>query len=285
MLWTAGAAAQSRFEAAVIKPSAWQPSTTGRGERGGGGGCPTTIKLDPARLDIKCATMAMLIGYAFSHPPDRVKGPDWMMSVASPRWDIAATIPAGASKGQVPEMMQSLLADRFGLLLHRGGMAGPIYALIVAKGGARLQPAADPAATEAEDVEAGSFYGSVRDHSDNNLSVISSPRMGSVKQIDSADHLHPRWEADSMSSEGLAELLDKVMPISVPIVDATELKGRYRLTLEVNLAEAGPPSELEGNTVRAFNGALRKFGLELERRRGEVATLLIDRVERTPAAN
>jgi len=77
----------------------------------------------------------MLIGYAWRMSPDRIKGPDSMMGVGAPRFDIEATIPQGSSLDQVPEMLQALLADRFKLIIHHGTTTGANYALMVAKGG------------------------------------------------------------------------------------------------------------------------------------------------------
>jgi uncharacterized protein (TIGR03435 family) len=287
ILLSSGILAQSppRFEAASIKPSAWKPATGAPGERGTGDGCPTSMKLDPARVEIQCATMAMLIGYAFRHPPDRVKGPDWMMTVGTQRWDIVATLPESAA-GHIPEMLQALLAGRFQLALHRGATSGPVYALIASRSGLKMkEAAAAPAADAVTDVQPVGFYGTVQDRVADGVMVISSPRMGSVRQTDGADHNHQRWDAESISFEGLAELLDKVAPMSVPIVDKTGLKGRFQMTLEVEFNDLGNPAEMEARVVRAFNDGLRKLGLQLERRRGEVPTLIVDHVEKTPTEN
>jgi len=45
-----------------------------------------------------------------------------MTAVSSPRFEIAATLPPGASKQQIPAMLQALLADRFQLKLHSGSV-------------------------------------------------------------------------------------------------------------------------------------------------------------------
>ena len=90
------------------------------------------MKVEPSRVDFRCTTLLMLIGYAFRISPERVTGPAWMMS---PRFNIEANIPQGASKNQVPEMFQNLLADRFKLVIHRQTANLPVYALVVAKGG------------------------------------------------------------------------------------------------------------------------------------------------------
>ena len=84
LLCTAAFGQAARFEVASVKPAVYNAPVGGGGERGAGGGCPTSLKVGRGRVDIRCATLAMLIGYAFRHPPDRVKGPYWMM-LAAPR--------------------------------------------------------------------------------------------------------------------------------------------------------------------------------------------------------
>ncbi len=68
------------------------------------------------------------------------------MGPGATRFDIAAKIPKGAAADKVPEMVQALLADRFGLTVHRGTTVQPIYALVVAKGGLKLERAGAAAA-------------------------------------------------------------------------------------------------------------------------------------------
>lgn len=54
---------------------------------------------------------------------------------------IAAKIPAGAGKSQVPAMFQALLRDRFAVKLHRESQDLAVLALVVAKGGPKLKAA------------------------------------------------------------------------------------------------------------------------------------------------
>jgi uncharacterized protein (TIGR03435 family) len=243
------------------------------------------MKSDPARVEIRCATLPMLIGFAWRHPPDRIQGPDWMTGVSSPRFDIAATLPEGTSKRQVPEMLQTLLAERFQLQLHAGSTAEPVYALVLLRDGPSMQPADAAVADEESGADPIGFYGTIQDRAEGSATIISSPRIGRVKQTDTGDHLHLRWESDGITFEGLAELLDKVAPLSVPIVDMTSRPGRYRLSLAVTMPNRLPPDELEPAVVRAFNDGLRKLGLQLERRRGTVPSLIVDHVEKNPSGN
>jgi hypothetical protein len=228
-----------RFEVASVKPAAMRPTNGGR--NGGGMGCPQSIKLDGGRLDIACATLPTLIGYAFRLPPDRVNGPDWMISVGAPRFDIQAKLPDGATKDQVP------------------GMVETVYALVVAKGGPKLQDAG--------------------------ASTPAAP--GEVNETEGPNRTQ-RWEASNINAEGLAELVDRALPLPTPVSDMTGLTGRYRLVLEVSLNDLpglGAPMEMEDAVLARFNQGLGKLGLQLERRKGPLKTIMVRSAEKTPTAN
>jgi uncharacterized protein (TIGR03435 family) len=64
-----------------------------------------------------------------------IGGPNWLETVG---WDLEARFPAGASLAQVPQMMQSMLADRFKLAVHRETRILPVYALTVVKSGVKF---------------------------------------------------------------------------------------------------------------------------------------------------
>ena len=59
--------------------------------------------------------------------------------MAKERYDINAKMPAGVSPEKMPEMMQALLSDRFGIQLHRERKEMPVYALLVGKPPLRMQ--------------------------------------------------------------------------------------------------------------------------------------------------
>ena len=242
----------------------------------------------------------MLIGYAFRLSPDRVTGPDWMMALGSPRFNIAATLPQGASENQVPEMFQALLADRFKLAIHRGTDNLPVYALVVAKGGLKVKEAAPEVVTQDADAPPSldGFYGNIQSRTipsvdgKTSVTMISNPRMGTVRQTDHLDGVQ-RWEAAGISIEGLADLLDNVAPLSSPILDMTGLKGRYQLVLEVSLKDPPgepraadyPTEDMGAKIVKRFNDGLLKLGLRLELRKGPMEILVVDHVEKIPTEN
>ena len=93
--------------------------------------------------------LAILISWAYKLPPNQneVTGiPDWTKSPQGV-YDVEATsaMPAGLSvqarNDRVRAMVQALLVDRFKLAMRRESKEVPVYALVVAKGGPKLQRA------------------------------------------------------------------------------------------------------------------------------------------------
>ncbi|HEX3878982.1 MAG TPA: TIGR03435 family protein [Bryobacteraceae bacterium] len=289
-----------KFEVASIKqiPN-WPPPPSPSGQRGQGGGCPTSMKVDRARLDFQCVTLTMLIGYAFQIAPGRVTGPDWMMGPGSPRFQITAAIPSTAATDQVPQMLRQLLADRFRLSVHHAIATSPIFALVVARGGtklspAQLQPLDQPASSSSEaSARSDQIYGATHHlATGDGATILSSPSMGTVFETGNDPFQGQRWEAASSTMAGLADLLDNVAPLPLPIIDQTGLGGRYQLSLEVTFRHLAPDASaadlFEANqemVLMAFNAGLRKLGLELNRGKAPLETIAVDHIEKTPSQN
>src|SRR4030081_3400752 len=68
------------------------------------------VHIDGAQVSFTYVALKDLIQSAYKLKNYQVVGPDW---VGSERFDIAAKLPAGADRDQVPAMLQSLLEDRF----------------------------------------------------------------------------------------------------------------------------------------------------------------------------
>jgi uncharacterized protein (TIGR03435 family) len=284
-----------KFEVASVKLSRFQAGSMAPGERGSGGGCPLRVKIDAGRADFECSTLRMLIGYAYRISPDRVTGPQWMTGAGAPRFDISAKLPQGAHKDRVPELIQTLLADRFKLTVHRATTMGAVYGLVVAKGGLRLERSVEGGSV-APDTDAitgtTDFYGELQSNTapsvdgKGSTTTISNPRMGTVRETGDPRQVL-RWDAPSTSLGGLADLLDNVAPLSAPIIDMTGLGGRYRIILQVSSRSyiGVDPADMESLTLKAFNDGLQKLGLKLESRKGSLQVVAVDSVERKPTDN
>src|SRR6516162_806925 len=81
------------------------------------------LTVEGGRVDIRFMTLRKLIVTAYRIKPHQLSGPDWM---ERQRFDITAKMPEGASRDQVPEMLQVLLADRFQLSIHHENKDTPV---------------------------------------------------------------------------------------------------------------------------------------------------------------
>ena len=126
------------FEVASVKPS-----------EGLGG---LTRYLPNGGIRFTGVTLKTLVEIAYGVRPFQViGGPGWIDTEgfdidAHPPIDSAnPTDPAtpGREQRKVGERLRSLLADGFGLILHREVKEQPVYALVVAKGGPNLKESAE----------------------------------------------------------------------------------------------------------------------------------------------
>jgi uncharacterized protein (TIGR03435 family) len=102
------------------------------------------FKDGPDRMEMRGTTLMNVIWRAY-HVSSyySLSGPDWMNSVMV---DVVAKLPAAAA-GLSPQdrnsmtnvMLQSLLAERFKLKVHREEKVIPGYALVVAPGGPKMR--------------------------------------------------------------------------------------------------------------------------------------------------
>lgn len=110
------------FEVASVKLSA--------------GGDGLSVNSDPGMVSYSRLTLRMLAAIANRVDMPRVAGgPAWL---DEQHYDVVAKLPAGATKDQVPEMLNRLLEERFKLAVHRETKEQKVLALVVAKGGPKL---------------------------------------------------------------------------------------------------------------------------------------------------
>ena len=107
--------------------------------------------MDATQFDMKFMSLTNLIATAYKVKPYQIPGPDWMKTQL---WEIHARLPEGSTKEQIPEMLQSLLAERFKLTFHRESREHPVYALTVSKSGLKMKEAVEEPATPAPEADA-----------------------------------------------------------------------------------------------------------------------------------
>jgi hypothetical protein len=120
------------FEVASIRPS--QASGNQRVDIG--------LHLDGSQVRIVSLPLRDYIAMAYRLKLYQVTGPDW---ISSERFDLSAKLPAGSTSEQIPEMLRSLLKQRFQMQLRRDKKELPVYALIVGRPPLKLQQSAPDA--------------------------------------------------------------------------------------------------------------------------------------------
>lgn len=95
------------------------------------------------RVILRLRTVNDLIHSAYDVQEFQISGaPSWASFEAGDRYDVEAKTPGDAAPTveQVRLMLQSLLAERFQLKLHRDSKQLPVYHLVIGKGGSKLKP-------------------------------------------------------------------------------------------------------------------------------------------------
>lgn len=125
LLATCALAQSPSFEAATIKPSKAQPGRTATHSHTG-------------MIVLTGKTLKGLICSAYDVKDFQVSGgPKWL---DDDRYDVNAKADGAATGRQLDAMLQTLLADRFQLVIHHEQKVGPAYALVLAKSGLRIKP-------------------------------------------------------------------------------------------------------------------------------------------------
>jgi uncharacterized protein (TIGR03435 family) len=269
--------ARPEFDVASVKPSVESANPAANISRG--------LHIDGAMVSVNGMTLKWYIHYAYTAKESQVSGPDWL---SSERVDIVAKLPAGATRDQIPAMMQALLADRFKLTMHRDSKEFPVYALIVGKGGVKMKESPlDPDTDEGP----GKANVDVNVTGGNRGATINLGRGASVAF--EAQRLVAKKVTMAYLADSLARFVDR------PVVDMTGLKGTYDCTIDYNLddlralilstAPPGtplPPRQADvGETSVSLMDSLQALGLKMEPRKAPLDLLVIDHMEKTPTAN
>jgi uncharacterized protein (TIGR03435 family) len=258
------------------------------------------LNADATRVDIGYLSLAELIPAAFKVKSFQVAGPDWM---AVNRFDIVAKYPEGATKEQMPEMLQSLLEERFQLKFHRENREQNVYALVVAKGGHKLKDALPDPEKPAEPGAVGQPSNQLQINAGARGVTMSSGEMGTVKMTPGNEPGSMRMEMSRVTMEQFIEILGRF--VDRPVIDTTELKGNYQVTLDLtlevlmnmarsagvavpNLGQRGGPGQVADAADPSANAifqSVQQLGLRLEPRKAPVETIVIDRLEKMPTEN
>jgi len=266
------------------------------------------MKTDAGRVDLGYMSLRDLIPLAYGVKPFQVTGPDWM---GTQRFDILAKLPEGATKEQVPAMLQALLTERFGLTVHRESKEVPVYALTVAKGGPKFKESAPepdaPPAKEEGGIVVGTGDQQVR-LKQNGVGggIVASGGPGGATRMTMGAGGTMRMEMAKMTMPALAAMLTPML--DRPVLDKTGLAGTYQLALELAMQDmmqaaqkmgagipglpprpAGPAGQAVPAASDPSGGSIfqsvQQLGLKLDKEKAPFETIVVDRLEKNPSDN
>lgn len=247
-------AAPSGFEVASIKPV----------DPAAGGGMQIGV-LPSGVFTAKNVTLKALIQQAYEVRDFQVSGgPGWLDTA---RYDIIAKgNGAGPSEEDLGKMtdaqrnlfkeqlltrLRALLADRFQLRVHRETRELPVYALMVAKNGTRLQVATD------------------------------SPGPGSGLSMRRGEGGKSEITGTKVSVASLVKLLSS--QVGRVVLDQTGLQGTcdFKMTFAPDMGpSAGDASTPGPDGPSLFTALQEQLGLRLEAQKGPVEVVVIDSAQR-----
>jgi uncharacterized protein (TIGR03435 family) len=225
------------FEVASIKPSNADPSSSGIHTRHG-------------KLNANNVTLKRCIMGAYGIGPHQIfGGPDWL---DSDRFEIAAKADQPTDDDAVlMGMLQSLLADRFKLAIHRETRTISAFLLVAAKKGPKLERAEG----------------------------------GEASTNASTTNIRALIDARNTTMDRFAEVLSRQMDL--PVVNRTGLEGVFNLKLQWTLENAKPIKPASGTTTEGpsiFTAIQEQLGLRLLSQKAPVEVVVVEHAER-PSEN
>jgi bla regulator protein BlaR1 len=211
------------------------------------------------------------VGGSALYTPDQLSGlPDWMTKDA---YDIDAKVDEAdladwhdpvKQPAMLRAMLQSMLADRLKLAVHRSSKEIPVYSLVVDKNGPKFKE------TNPEEAHA------VEMKLPGGASMAEETKDGRVL-------LHYYGFSMQLFATSISFVAER------PVQDKTGLMGRYDMTLPNPARMATSPTGPQEGGMAADSGpsvfeVVQGLGLKLEPAKGQVETLVIDHVER-PSEN
>ncbi len=228
-----------RFEVASIKVHAEPPHIIG-------------VQTSGSRLTADAETLRGLVMWAYDLKNWQVEGPPAPSPVGDTFYDIVAKAEGDTppTREQFREMLQTLLADRFQVKIHREQREMPVYILVPGKNGSKMKDSAPDAAAGGRMQVVGRNY------------QVTIPRAAMTDVVDAIANSFP----------------DR------PVVDRTGLTGTYDLKLVFTPELRSRTSDPDPADISIFTAVQEQLGLRLEPQKAMVEILVIDHVEK-PTAN
>jgi uncharacterized protein (TIGR03435 family) len=206
------------------------------------------IHFSPTSVTMRSVTLKGAIAWSWSVMDDEIQGPGWLDRDC---YDVSAKTSVPRTEEELRRMFQAVLAERFGVRVHRERKEMQAYVLTVDKKGLKMtETAADGEST-------------------------MEPQ--------------PKRMAVAMQRTSMPEIATVISRLlQTPVVDETHLKGRYDGVLEMTkyAQDMHPAEGAAMDMAGVMTTALREeTGLRIEPQKTAVDVIVVDHAEKMPQAN
>jgi uncharacterized protein (TIGR03435 family) len=309
---TATSAVAKSFDVASVRPTSLDMAKM-QAEVAAGKMPRVGPHVDGLRAEYIYLSLKDLICVAYHVKPSQISGPDWL---GGQRFDVVAKMPEGSTADDAPEMLRGLLEERFHLKTHRETQERPIYALVVAKGGPKLQVSTTQ--PKPLDLSAPLTSGQMKMDGLDGPMVITRNSDGSTtmdmgakgKMTQRMDGQSLHLDSSMITMDGFAQMLTNFMTLGAiggrAVVNQTGLTGAYEIKIEISLADlmaaargagmnigpapagggaAAPEASDPGGGGSSVFRSVDALGLKLEARKAQVEQLVVDSADKIPTEN
>jgi uncharacterized protein (TIGR03435 family) len=235
------------------------------------------------RYEIKSATMVDLIHIAYNFDADKiVGGPNWL---EMDRFDVTAKVPAGTTPKDLPRMLQSLLADRFKLVVHKETKPLPAYALVAGK----KPQLKEAAGTEDSGCKPGAQPGAP---GEGGMTIRMGVAVAEAGGMPTTLALGPGgtilYNCRNTTMAAFVAGLPRMMGTSLgttPVIDDTGLKGAWNFDVRWSMGIIGPAMGNQTDRITVFDALDKQLGLKLEERKVPTPVIVVEKVNEKPSEN
>ena len=273
------------FEVASVKPSNPNPDPTNplsmiammMPQPGG--------RLTATNMPLRFLIMA---AFGLQQEAQLIGGPSTLLAA---KYDITARANTEMIGKELPQLLQSLLADRFKLKTHTETRELPVYDLVLARSDGRLGPDLKPSKSDCSKPEEVLAQQGAALAKGDVSSFVGKPQPCSVATDPSGGPLNLVLRGDGQEVKQLVEILTQFT--GRPVRDKTGLTGRYDFAMKLDLQMvlgvaqkmgANIPAGAAANIPQSDGSSLmttlnEQLGLKLDSVKDNATVVIIDSVE------
>ncbi len=197
--------------------------------------------------------------------------PDWY-------FDVHARVPPGTSEAPFDGMLETLLAERFGLKAHRESREMPGFEILIAGKGLRLSVPERTDEPPPPDLAVGRMllvkdrHGEMQLPPGRNAGLVLRLADGRFRQ--------------SGRMQSMADIIEMcTQEFGRPAVDRTGLSGVYDFNIDF-MRPPDEPTDPQGDSGVPFLAAIEaQLGLRLRGKKMRISVVVVDRINKTPTDN